>query len=458
MANCTSSQARKEAFVAQMTQRMAEVAQKLADWVMTESRTLEEAEKMTLQNMKELGNAFLGSLLNLNVSAYPAQAVPCPCGQTATYQRMRPAHVTTLLGTITLERPYYLCGGCHHGLAPLDQRLGLCAGGLSAGLEEILALLGAQLPFEEAVGLVAKLTLVEVCPNTCKEATEGVGQVIAQKEQQAVEAAWDVRSSVLPTPPATIPERLYVSIDGTTVHIRGEGWKEIKVGAFYTTTTVAPKRRPEQLEVRAQAISFYTDFADPQTFGRALWLEGYRRGVSQAQEVVAIGDGAHWIWNLVEEHFPQAIQIVDWYHASEYIWKVAHAIYGEGSALAKQWAKNRLDELWEGQVDAVLRHCQEHASAGEVVQQAITYYTNNQARMRYPEYRAKGLQIGSGTVESGCKHVIGARLKGAGMIWSLEGARAVAKVRARLRSGRWAETMAQRPPPHRSYSYQRQAA
>jgi hypothetical protein len=221
---------------------------------------------------------------------------------------------------------------------------------------------------------------------------------------------------VLPPLPEKIPERLYVSIDGTTVHTREEGWKEIKVGAFYTTTAVVPKKRPEQLEVRAQEISFYTDFADPETFGRALWLEGYRRGVSEAQEVVAIGDGAHWIWNLVEEHFPRAIQIVDWYHASEYIWKVAHAVYGEGSDLAKQWAKDRLDELWEGQVDELLRHCQEHASAGEAVQQAITYYTNNKDRMRYPEYRAKGLQIGSGTVESGCKHVIGARLSGRGPV------------------------------------------
>jgi hypothetical protein len=124
--------------------------------------------------------------------------------------------------------------------------------------------------------------------------------------------------------------------------------------------------------------------------------------------------------------------------------------------LAKKWANERLDELWDGKVDEVLCHCQEHASAGEAVQQAITYYTNNKDRMRYPEYRARGLQIGSGTVESGCKHVIGARLKGSGMRWSVEGARAVAKVRAELKSGRWTEAMAQRPPPLRSY--QRQAA
>ncbi len=369
---------------------------------------------------------------------------------------MRPAHVDTLLGTITLNRPYYLCPNCHHGLAPLDRQLEFCAGGLSAGLEEVLALMGAQCPFEEAADLVQRLTLVNVCPNSCQEATETLGQIIAEVERQAVEAAWDIRNPVLPPPPEKSPERLYVSIDGTTVHTREEGWKEMKLGAFYTTTTMVPKKRPEQLEVRAQDISFYADFADPETFGRALWLEGYRRGVTQAKEVVAIGDGAHWIWRLVEEHFPGAIQIVDWYHATQYIWKVAHAVYGEGSDLAKQWAKSRLDELWDGKVDEVLLHCQEHASAGEVVHQAITYYTNNRERMRYPEYRAKGLQIGSGSVESGCKHVIGARLKGAGMIWSVAGARAVAHVRARLKSRRWEETVALRPPPHRSY--QRKAA
>jgi len=456
MANYTPSQAQKEIFITQMTQRMAEIARKLSDWVASGPRTLEEMEKMTLQIVKELGNALLGSLISLNVPPYPEEYVPCPCGQKAIYQRMRSIHVDTLLGTITIKRPYYLCPSCHHGYAPLDQKLGVCAGGISSGLEEILALMGAQLPFEEAVKMVAKLSLVEVCPNTCREATERVGKFIAQKEEQEVEEAWDLHSSVLPPLPEKIPERLYVSIDGTTVHTREEGWKEMKLGAFYTTKEVLPKDRPEKMEVRAQDISFYVDFADPETFGRALWLEGYRRGVSEAKEVVAIGDGAHWIWNLVEEHFPGAIQIVDWYHASEYVWKVAHAIYGEGSDLAQKWAKERLDELWDGKVDEVLRHCQEHASAGEAVQQAITYFTNNKSRMRYPEYRARGLQIGSGTVESGCKHVIGARLKGSGMRWGVEGARAVAKVRAKLKSGRWAEAMAQRPPPHRSY--QRQAA
>jgi len=161
MANYTPSQAQKEIFITQMTQRMAEIARKLSDWVASGPRTLEEMEKMTLQIVKELGNALLGSLISLNVPPYPEEYVPCPCGQKAIYQRMRSIHVDTLLGTITIKRPYYLCPSCHHGYAPLDQKLGVCAGGISSGLEEILALMGAQLPFEEAVKMVAKLSLVE---------------------------------------------------------------------------------------------------------------------------------------------------------------------------------------------------------------------------------------------------------------------------------------------------------
>ena len=99
---------------------------------------------------------------------------------------------------------------------------------------------------------------------------------------------------------------------------------------------------------------------------------------------------------------------------------------------------------------------QAQSSAGQPVREAITYYLNNQERMRYPEYRARGIQIGSGAIESGCHHVIGARLKQAGMIWQVEGARAVATVRTWLKSGRWDEAMALRPPRRRTYH--RQAA
>jgi hypothetical protein len=449
MTDSTISVKRQEAFVNEMVGLAGRLAGQLSEWAQTEPRTLLDMEQASLQMLHELGRDLLAGLCQLAAPTYPVAQVACACGQRASYQRLRTAHVPTLLGQIALERPYYVCPACHHGLAPLDQALGFAAGSLSPGLAELLALLGAQFTFEEAAALTAKLTLITVCPNSVAQETEALGRTIAAAEASQVAQAWSAHPQ-LPPPATETPPRLYVSMDGVIVHTRQAGWKEVKLGAVYTTKTVAPKQRPDQLEVRAQTLSFYADLADYETFGRGLWLEAYRRGVTQAQEVVVIGDGALWIWKLVEEHWPQAIQIVDWYHASEYIWHAAHAIYGEGTDLAKQWAHDRLDELWEGHFNTVMAQFQAHAKHA-AVQDAITYYTNNEKRMRYPDYRAKGLQIGSGSIESGCKHVIAARLKQAGMIWNIEGARAVAKVRSRWRSHRWSETIALRPPPHRSY-------
>jgi hypothetical protein len=219
----------------------------------------------------------------------------------------------------------------------------------------------------------------------------------------------------------------------------------------YTTTSRRSRKQPDQLELHAVGHSFVTDLADATSFGARVWAEAAQRGVLEAREVVVVGDGAHWIWNLAEEYFPGAVQILDWYHATEYLWSAAEAIYGAGSELAKRWVAEQETKLWEGKVAEVLTSLQAQVHAGTAVEETLTYYTNHQARMRYDEYRARGMQIGSGTIESGCAHVLGARLKQAGMIWNREGAQAVAKVRTWLKSGRWEEAMRLRPAVRRGY-------
>lgn len=459
MSNRTTLSTRQDHLLTEMTQRMTALVHQLSTWVQAEEHVLAEMEHQVMRSIKELGNALLTGLCTLLTPHYPERELPCSCGGVACYQRDRPAEVLTILGPLHLMRPYYACASCHHGFAPLDQQLELCAGSVSAALEEVLALLGAREDsFEAAVPVVEKLTLVQVCPNSVRHATERLGQVIAEDECATTSTALaapipaPLPGQSLPTPDGT---RVYVSMDGVMVHTR-DGWKEVKLGAVYTTSTYLPRARPETLQVRTRQPSFVTDIASPEAFGPLLWNEAQRRGVKPTTEVVAIGDGAHWIWKLVEEQFPDAVQIVDWYHASQYVWQVAGALYGQDTDLAKHWAKRQLDRLWNGEAAAVLEAFRPHAHLGEAVTTAVSYFTNNVQRMRYHEYRARGMQIGSGTIESGCKHVIGARLKGAGMVWDICGARAVAKVRARLKSGRWDETIQQRPPLRRTY--QRQTA
>jgi hypothetical protein len=138
-------------------------------------------------------------------------------------------------------------------------------------------------------------------------------------------------------------------------------------------------------------------------------------------------------------HFPKRVEVLDWYHAVEHLWAAGKDRWGEGSAPAREWVEARKQELWEGRVEAVLAALGGEAAETEsqTVASEVHYFETNQDRMRYAEFRAQGYPIGSGTVESACKRVIGARLKQAGMCWTKTGAQAVLSLRAQLLSGRW---------------------
>lgn len=186
-------------------------------------------------------------------------------------------------------------------------------------------------------------------------------------------------------------------------------------------------------------------------FEQQLWLEAHRRGLHHAKTVIFIGDGASWLWEMAHDLFPQAIQILDWYHATTYLWAVASEL-NKDVKRAHQWIDPYLAALAHGNSAWVLAQLQQLAASSPAAHKAITYFTNNLTRMDYARYRQLGLQIGSGTIESACKHLIDPRHKQAGMRRNLQNARCLAKLRSRFKSDRWAETVALRPLPARSYS------
>ncbi len=157
--------------------------------------------------------------------------------------------------------------------------------------------------------------------------------------------------------------------------------------------------------------------------------------------------GAAWCWatgppgspNLACELFPGAIGIVDLFHAKQHLSDVAKAIYGPGSDLAAQWARQRHEELDEGKLDDLLAALRVHADANHEARRCLDYITANRDRMRYPEFRAQGLCVSSGVVEAGCKVAIGTRLKRAGMHWTVAGADAIIALRCSKLSGRFAD-------------------
>ena len=168
---------------------------------------------------------------------------------------------------------------------------------------------------------------------------------------------------------------------------------------------------PESDDVEDRAHAVHTSYVgvlgSADAFGRALWTEAVRRRVPQAHDRIVIGDGAHWIWELAQEHFGSSWQVVDWYHATPHLHQAANLAFGEGSVTGQQWVKTMHTPLYQGQVwkvsASINELAEEYPRVAKELQTEAKYFASNQRRMQYVEMRDAGLPIGSGMVERGCK-------------------------------------------------------
>ncbi len=235
------------------------------------------------------------------------------------------------------------------------------------------------------------------------------------------------------------------AMDGATVNLRQEGWKELKVGCVFEVAWQPEWDPASDASVeRAHAVhnSYVAFLGGPERFGQRVWAEASARGVPQARESIVVGDGAPWIWNLAHEHWSASRQVVDWYHAKEHLYHAAHVAYGEGSPQAITWAKGQEQVLYQGRAWAVAQSLETLAEQHPVVAAALRseagYFKSNQRRMYYLELREEGFPIGSGMVESACKQ-FRARFVGPGMRWSRTGLERLIPVRAAILSDHFDE-------------------
>ena len=169
-------------------------------------------------------------------------------------------------------------------------------------------------------------------------------------------------------------------------------------------------------------------------FGKRIYLEAWNRGWSRAEKKVVMGDGAEWIWNLAEQHFPGAVQIVDLYHARQHLWHLARKLHPNDEAGQKDWMKIHQKRLLDkGKIEKLVQAIRTTPSANPEVVERIRieadYFERNAERMRYPRFRRQHLFVGSGVIEAGCKTVVGSRLKQSGMFWTVRGANAILALR-----------------------------
>jgi hypothetical protein len=336
--------------------------------------------------------------------------------------------------------------------------LGLEASSLSPGVLRMVGRVGAMVSFEEGHGLLRDLAGVDVPTKHVERAAEALGREIAEDERRVVEPPL-VAEALAPT--------LYLGMDGTglpmrTSELAGRPGKQpdgtSKTREVKLCTVWSAERRDEEgTPVRDEGSISYSAAIEsaaqrdtdqvPSEFAARVEREAKRRGFERVARRAVLGDGAKWIWNLASEHFPDAIQIVDRFHAKQHLSDVAKAIYGAKSDLAPAWAKKRHDHLDDGKIDDILAALSPHADRCEEARQCVGYFETNRQRMRYPEFHAAGLCTSTGVVEAGCKVAIGTRLKRTGMHWTVAGADAIIALRCCWLSGRLEDFWERRSPP-----------
>lgn len=408
------------------------------------------------QRLRVLGAQVLSWVLS-QVEGTPAATQACACGGTLQYQRKRSAEVVSIFGRVSYRRGYYAGCACGHGQAPIDEQFGLQPGGVTAGLAELLALTGIELSFAGGADWLEKFLLFRVSETTVREETERFGALQAEVDEQQcrVGQSEDDLQALQRREAPTCP-RLYGSLDAAKVRIEPrkpgekaaperEAWRDLKLGCWFEAEPVLPAQRStrqrtkaerDQPALRATAIEYFTDIAPAEAFGQLLWGSGCQRQAERVGELIFVCDGAPWIWKLIDRYYPSAVQIVDWYHAADCLKRVAFAAFSREPDHAT-WLDQTLEQLWAGDVRKVIAACQSLAARSDEARRAVGYFTDNQQRMRYADFRALNYFIGSGTIESACKQIVAHRLKRSGAQWQLAGATQTAKARAAWLSGSW---------------------
>jgi hypothetical protein len=397
-------------------------------------------------------------------------AVQVPGDQTQPGESCHAGRVNTvdsLFGPLTLRRNYYSRRDGTGGRVPLDESLGVVEG-CTPGLARLMCRAGALEPYEDASQSLEVYSGLAIEGRRIQRMVQQVGPEFARWTQSQ-------------PPPASLPAGtvFYVEADGTGVPVRpeetvgragkGEDGKartrEIKLGVVFRQDAPKP-REPQQSppppkesnrqnapqkkdssETRPERVEgstrYVTSTGNAQEFGQQLRQLALRHGLSLATRVVFLGDGAAWVWELARVCFPMAKLILDFYHAAEHIGLLTEILFGKDAPWAQTqreaWIKilkddpNGVDEVIRQATDALPRSGKKRRLALK----ALAYFENNRDKMRYGEYQAQGLFIGSGVVEAGCKTVVGQRLKQSGMFWGVPGAHNILDIRCVLENGQF---------------------
>ena len=376
---------------------------------------VEEAELAIRAGLAQLGCGLLEPLLAVD-PGYRGPRANCGQGHQAEFAGYRDKAIDTVLGPVTIRRAWYHCGSCGHGFAPRDAELGVAGQTMSPGLAKMTSRAAAAVPFAAAAKLVGELAGITLTGKRAGRRAETDGQAAARVI--GAQAAAIAARQIVPLPPAApLPDMLYIAIDGTGVPMipaetegrpgKAEDGKahtrEVKLCCCFTQTSLDEEGHPVR---DPRSSSYLATFAPAAGFGILMAGEGRRRGASHVRQVVILGDGAAWIWNLAAAHFPEATQIVDLFHAREHLHDLARLLEFMLGDHKPDWLATRLAELDAGDIPAICAAARAFPLSGRKaadLKTALGYFEHNACRMHYARFKSLGMFVGSGAVEAGCK-------------------------------------------------------
>ena len=393
------------------------------------------------------------------------KAVLCGCGAVMKSTGLRLKRLRTLLGRIRFKRSRYVCPVCGKARYPGDEELDVVGTSRSPGLRRQVARLGTKESFREVARDMKELAGIRLSRKDAERISESIGE-----DMERWAAQERVRLRFQEPPPLDTPktiETLYIEMDGTGVpmikrEVEGRKGKqkdgkaktrEAKLGCVFTQTAFDEKERP----IRDPASTSFTGAIETaEQFGWRIYAEAVRRGLYHAKRVVVLSDGAEWIRNIVQTHFPNAIHIIDLYHAREHLIDLCKLLFANNPGRLKRYKDLWWDDLDDGNIEKIMEDARQYlpknykeSKAHENLRREIGYPNKNKERMRYAQFKKAGLFVGSGVIEAGCKSVVGQRLKQSGMEWTVRGADAIIALRCMSVSGRvedyWEQRAEQNP-------------
>ncbi|MCP4600301.1 MAG: ISKra4 family transposase [Proteobacteria bacterium] len=430
--------------------------EKFVGSVSVENDVLDDAEGMARQFAKNCGgvffNAHIQACLKAQNNGYVGDKVETTGGGTAYFERYEKRWVLTHLGRFRISRAYYWDPKGKTGAIPLDEKWELDEREPSPALRKSIGMLSAEIPFARGRRLMKQTALVDLPEKRMQESGEALGEKIKEMNQSEARTALpmlrDPNVGIPDVLPSAQAGTLYIQMDGGRLNTTTEGWREPKVATLYWDNDVAEISKDRRLILKKEYVAV---LGDADELAESLWAAACRWEWWRAKRIVVLGDGAPWIWNRASDLFPNATQILDLFHAEEHIWNTARQLYGgsgkqkdKGAGNPKKpsakdkktaaWAKARISELKKGNIDAIIENLDTRRPKRKEAQESVAalsgYLKENRSRMNYAQYKADGLTVGSGNIESGIKNVVNQRMKGCGMRWAVDRAENMLNLRA----------------------------